>query len=183
MQGSEMPEIKAVILQDNEGVRLFAKYYNKEDFSDKLTQIEFEKRLVKKVRSSNARMDTEIALLEGYTVAFKLGTDVTLAIVGSGDENELILVAVIDSLFESITALLRGAIDKKNVLASLELVLLAVDETIDGGIILELDSTAVEARVMLKGAVPDSISSYKEMTIGTVVEKLRDRTAKQFAKN
>jgi hypothetical protein len=40
----------------------------------------------------------------------------------------------------------------------------------------------VEARVMLRGAVPDSISSYKEMTVTAVFDKARDRVAKQFVK-
>lgn len=176
-----MPEVKAVVLLDSEGARLAAKYYSREEFGDKLVQADLERKLAKKSRSSGARLDAEVALVDGYTAAFKLGTDVTLFVVGSGDENELILVAVLETLYEAVSGLLRGAVDKRSLLGSLELMLLAMDETIDGGIILDLDADAIQARVMLRGAVPDSISSYKEMTIGSVVDKLRDRTAKQFA--
>lgn len=183
LQGSEMPEVKAIIILDGEGGRIASKYYIRDEFPDKLSQTEMEKKLAKKARASNARIDTEIALVDGYTAAFKLGVDVSVFVVGGGDENELIMVAVLEAVFEAVALLLRGAFDKKNILANLELVLLAVDECVDGGLILELDPHAIESRVMLKGAVPDSISSYKEMTIGSVVDKLRDRTAKQFAKN
>ena len=56
-----------------------------------------------------------------------------------------------------------------------------MDELVDGGVLLEMDPSAIVARVMLRGAVPDSISSYREMTMGQVLDKARDRVAKQFA--
>ena len=47
----------------------------------------------------------------------------------------------------------------------------------------ELDPHAIEARVMLRGAVPESSSSYNEMTLGQLADKARDKLAKQFAKS
>jgi hypothetical protein len=176
-----MPEVKALIVLDGEGARIAAKYFNRADFPDKSSQAELEKKLFRKARGAGSKGDVEVALVEGYTAVFKQCSDVIFFVVGGGDENELILVAVLEALCNAVTSLLRGAVDKRNILHNLELLLLAMDETVDGGIILELDPHEIDARVMLKGAVPESISSYKEMTVGAVVEKLKDRAGKQFA--
>lgn len=180
--GSEMPEIKALIILDTDGSRVACKYCSRPDFPDFGAQTEFERKLYKKVRSGGSKADAEVVLIEGLTCVYKSGTDVNLFVVGSGDENELILVAVLESLAESLSILVRHGLDKRNLFGNLELVLLAMDELVDGGVILELDATAVANRVMLRGAVPESISSYKEMTVGALVEKVRDKAAKQFAK-
>jgi hypothetical protein len=63
---------------------------------------------------------------------------------------------------------------------SLPQVLLAIDEIIDSGMILSLDAPAVADRVMLKGAVPEALSSYAEFTVGSAIEKARELAAKQF---
>ena len=91
-------------------------------------------------------------------------------------------MAVLDALFEAVSALLKGALDKRELLLHLELLLLAIDELVDAGVPFELDPQAIEARVMLRGAVPESVSSYNEMTLGQLADKARDKLAKQFAK-
>ena len=177
-----MPEIKALVVLDDEGTRIAARYYARGSFPDRASETEAERRLFRKARGSSAKTDAEVALIDGMTCVYKWSADLCFFVVGGGDENELVLVAVLDAVFDSVSALLRGTMDKRNVLANLELLLLAVDETIDGGIILELDPREIDARVMLKGAVPESISSYRELTVGAVVDKLKDRAQKQFAK-
>ena len=176
-----MPEIKAMLVLDGEGARIAAKYYSRATFPDRASEMDLEKKLFRKARGSAGKADTEVALVDGCTAVYKwAAVDLLLLVVGGGDENELVLVAVLDALHESLGLLLRGTVDKRNVLHNLELLLLAMDETVDGGIILELDAREIDARVMLKGAVPESISSYKELTVGAVVDKLKDRASKQF---
>jgi len=158
-----LPEIKAILVLDAEGVRVATKYYSREDFPDKQAQAEFERKLFKKVRNTAARVDAEVAILDGLTVVFKSGVDVTFFVVGGADENELILVTMLESLVDSVTSLIKSQLDKRALHNNLELLLLAVDEMVDGGVILETDSHSVEARVMLRGAVPDSISSVSRL--------------------
>lgn len=177
-----MPEIKALIVLDGEGTRIAARYFARGSFPDRASEAEAERRIFRKARGAAAKTDTEVALVDGLTCVYKWSTDVIFIVVGGGDENELILVAVLDALFDAVASLLRGAVDKRAVLGNLELLLLAMDETVDGGIILELDAREVDSRVMLKGAVPESISSYRELTVGAVVDKLKDRAQKSFAK-
>lgn len=180
-QGSELPDIKAIAILDTEGNRVAARFYSKDDFADKLAQTEFERKLFKKVRTAFPRADPEVHLVDGLTLVLKGCQDVCICVVGGGDENELVLTTVVDGLVEAVSTLIRQPIERRTLFHNLELLLLAMDEMIDGGVILELDPAAVVSRVMLRGAVPDSISSYKEMTMGQLLDKTRDRMAKQFA--
>lgn len=175
-----MPEIKGLCVLDGEGACIAAKYFSKPESSDKGARGELERRMFKKSRGFTAR-ETELVSIDGYNAAFRLAGDVVFWVLGGPDENELILVAVLDAWLDAMTSLLRGSVERKSLLSNLELLLLAMDELIDGGIILEIDPAAIEARVWLRGAVPDSISSYREATMGSVLEKLRDRTSKQFS--
>ena len=45
-------------------------------------------------------------------------------------KNELILVAVLDAIFDTVSSLLRGSADKRTMLDNLELVLLTIDEVV-----------------------------------------------------
>jgi hypothetical protein len=187
VQALETPQIAAVVVQDNEGGRIVAKYFPASDLvGDAVGQTEFEKRLFKKTRSTSAAAaaarqgEAEIQLLDGMTVVYKTAGDVTFFVVGDGEENELILTAVLDALHDAIAQLLKGLVDKRMVMNQVELLMLCIDELVDGGVPFELDAGAIEARVMLRGAVPDSISSYQEMTLGQLADKARDKLAKQW---
>lgn len=72
-------------------------------------------------------------------------------LVLSSPQNELILVAVLETIYEAISALLRGSVDKRTMLDNLELILLAIDETLDHGHIMELDSASIVGRVLMRG--------------------------------
>ena len=50
-----------------------------------------------------------------------------------------------------MSGLLRGKVEKQTILENLELILLALDELVDDGIILELDPRAIANRVLMKG--------------------------------
>eukprot|EP00899_Mesostigma_viride_P010853 jgi/Mesvir1/1976/Mv16603-RA.1 len=50
---------------------------------------------------------------------------------------------------------LRNAVDKKTVLENLDLVLLALDELIDGGLILETEPAVIASRVAMRGSDSD----------------------------
>lgn len=101
----------------------------------------------------------EITMFDSVTVVYKTLGDLMFYVTGSQDENELILYTVLQGFYESISLLLRcaglpiqslcrvvqytsplihmdtsrGAVEKKTVLENLDLVLLAIDEIVDGG--------------------------------------------------
>jgi hypothetical protein len=182
MQASETPQVAAIVVLDNEGGRIACKYFSKDDFPDLNTQSQFEAKLFKKTKNAAARSEAEVVVIDGLTVVYRMGSDATFAVVGNAEENELVLVAVLDALVEALLGLLKGQTDKRTLLHHLELVLLSIDELVDGGVPFELDPAAIESRVMLRGAVPESISSYSEMTVNQLMDKARDKLQKQLAK-
>ncbi|CAM9902183.1 unnamed protein product, partial [Sphacelaria rigidula] len=100
----------------------------------------------------NARNEADIVLLDDVVAVFRSGVDVHLYVVGSSDENELILTAVLDALHEALVILLRGQLDRRTLLENLAMALLAVDELVDAGRILEIDPPAIANRVLMRGA-------------------------------
>merc|ERR1712061_584361 len=113
------------------GARILAKYYDEEIFPNTAAQKKFEKTLFTKTHKANA----EIIMLDGLTCLYKSIVDLFFYAIGSGQENEMLLMAVLDCLFNSVSDILRKNVDKRSLTGSMELILLAVDEMIDGGII------------------------------------------------
>mmetsp|Transcript_9156 Transcript_9156/g.9905 ORF Transcript_9156/g.9905 Transcript_9156/m.9905 type:complete len:192 (+) Transcript_9156:108-683(+) len=151
-----IPSINALIVHDGDGDRLFVKYY---DGRTKAQQIEFEQLLQKKTKNIQAKSEAEILVLDNEVIVFKSGSDCRFYVVGSGEENELILSAVLESIFDSIGTLMKGQVEKRTMLDNLELVLLTIDETIDHGQIMELDSSSVVGRVLMRGSEQSSSHS------------------------
>uniref|UniRef100_A0A8C6D2Z5 Coatomer subunit zeta n=1 Tax=Moschus moschiferus TaxID=68415 RepID=A0A8C6D2Z5_MOSMO len=138
--------VKAILILDNDGDLLFAKYYD-DTYPSVKEQKAFEKNIFKKTH----RTDSEIALLEGLTVVYKSSIDLYFYVIGSSYENELMLMTVLNCLFDSLSQMLRKNVEKRALLENMEGLFLAVDETVDGGVILKSDPQRVVHRVALRG--------------------------------
>jgi len=68
-------------------------------------------------------------------------------IVGSLDENEIMLYNVILALRDSLHLLFKQAVDRRTIIENYDLVSLAIDEIVDDGIILETDPLIITQRV------------------------------------
>jgi len=73
-------------------------------------------------------------------------------------QNELVLVGVLDSIFDTISTLLKGQVDKRTMFDNLELILLTIDEALDHGHIMELDPLAIVSRVLMKASEATAVS-------------------------
>ncbi|XP_067088592.1 coatomer subunit zeta-1-like [Osmerus mordax] len=142
--------VKAVFILDNDGNRLLSKYYDKELYPSIKEQKNFEKNVFNKTHKA----DNEIALLEGMTIVYKSSIDLFFYVVGSVQEKrgeqgraDLMLMAVLNCLFESLSHILRKNVERRCLLDNMEGVFLVVDEIIDGGVILESDPQQVLQKV------------------------------------
>ncbi|XP_026100216.1 coatomer subunit zeta-1-like [Carassius auratus] len=126
--------VKAVLIMDNDGERLYAKYYD-----DTYPTVKEQKAFEKNIFNKTHRTDSEIALLEGLTVVYKSNIDLYFYVIGSSHENELMLMSVLNCLFDSLSQMLRKNVEKRALLENMEGLFLAVDEIVDGGVILESD--------------------------------------------
>lgn len=166
------PLIKNVLLLDSEGKRVAVKYYS-DDWPKLADKLAYEKSVFTKTQRSIARSEAEIGMFDGYIVVYKFISDLHFYVTGGEDENELIVATVLQGFFDAVGLLLRNNVDKKSVLENLDLVLLCLDEIIDGGIILETDANVIAGRVSMRGA--DADVPLSEQTLAQALATAKER--------
>jgi len=146
-----------IILTTEDGSRVFAKYYqqphhapshgsthmNPLPYADLKAQKAFEKGLLEKT----AKQTADIILYDNRIVLYKAESDVMMYVVGSVDENEIMLYNVIVALRDSLHLLFKQSVDKRTIIENYDLLSLAIDEIVDDGVILETDPTVIVQRV------------------------------------
>ena len=149
--------VSQIIILDNNGDRIFFRHYTPPHATNAAqaappaaAQAKFEQSLTEKTRKLNG----DILLIDGKVVVYRTTVDVTFYVVGAtstvsggGDENELMLYNVLQTLKESIEVVLNQTLDKRTLLENYDTLAIAVDEIVDGGIILESDALSVATRV------------------------------------
>ncbi|XP_031557045.1 coatomer subunit zeta-1-like [Actinia tenebrosa] len=158
--------VKGIAILDNDGARVLAKYYD-DTYPTAKEQKEFEKNLFNKTHRANA----EIIMLEGMTCVYRSSVDLYFYVMGSSNENELILVSVLNAFFDAVSMMLRKNVEKRTLMENLDGVLLAVDEIVDGGVILEADSSAIVQQVAMK---MDDVP-ITEQTVAQVIQTAKDQ--------
>ncbi|KAK9717124.1 Golgi-to-ER vesicle coat component [Basidiobolus ranarum] len=171
---------KALILLDSEGKRILAKYYksSSSDFPKLKDQHRFEKTLFEKTRRNNG----EIILLDGQVVIYRSSVDVFFYLVGSADENELLLSTVLNGYYEALSLLLGQQLEKRSILDHYDLVTLALDECIDDGIVLEVDPDLIVSRVSKRGTQDMFDSALTDQTLLQAYQTAKERFAGSFLK-
>lgn len=77
--------IKGILILDNDGNRLVAKYFDPNCFSSVKEEKKFEKNLFQKTHRANA----EVTMLDGLTCVYRSNVDVFFYVMGSSHENEV----------------------------------------------------------------------------------------------
>jgi hypothetical protein len=172
------PQIKNILLLDTEGRRVAIKYYA-DDWPTLASKMAFEKSLFTKTQRTSARAEAEIGMFDGYIVVYKFISDLHFYVTGGDEENELILATVLQGFFDAVGLLLRGNVEKKTILENLDLILLALDEIVDGGIILECDANVIAGRVAMRGA--DADVPLSEQTISQALATAKEHLARNWA--
>jgi len=144
-----VPKLQSFVVLDSDGERLMSKYY---DGRSKNLQSSYETTLHKKTRLVPAKAEVEVMLLDNELVVFRSGSDVKIFVSGPVEENELVLVSVLDCIYDTVNALLRGQVEATTMLDNLELVLLTIDEVLDHGHIMELEPGNIVSRVLMKSS-------------------------------
>ncbi|CAJ2663587.1 coatomer subunit zeta-3-like protein [Trifolium pratense] len=157
------PSIKNILLLDSEGKRVAVKYYS-DDWPTNSSKLAFEKFVFTKTVKTNARTEAEITLLENNIIVYKFVQDLHFFVTGGDDENELILSSVLQGFFDAVTLLLRNNVDKSEALENLDLILLCLDEIVDGGIILETNGPLIAEKVTSHNMDADAPLSEQTLT-------------------
>ncbi|CAG7836138.1 unnamed protein product [Allacma fusca] len=159
--------LKGMVIMDNDGNRILAKYFDTVNFPTIKEQKAFEKNLFTKTHRANS----EVIMLDGLTCVYKSNVDLFFYVMGSCNDNELLLMAVLHCLYDSVSQILRKNVEKKALLENMDVVMLAMDEISDGGIILEADPNAVCQRVALRA---DDIP-IGEQTVAQVLQTAKEQ--------
>ncbi|KAJ9690920.1 hypothetical protein PVL29_013191 [Vitis rotundifolia] len=173
------PSVKNILLLDSEGKRVAVKYYC-DDWPTNNAKEAFEKSVFSKTQKTNARTEAEIAMFENNIVVYKFVQDLHFFVTGGEVENELILATVLQGFFDAVGLLLRGNVDKKEALENLDLILLCLDEIIDGGIVLETDANVIAGKVASHSL--DSGAPLSEQTISQALATAREHLARSLLK-
>ncbi|KAI9145026.1 coatomer protein [Paraphysoderma sedebokerense] len=139
--------VKAVLILDaSNGSRVLAKYYPKAtEFPTTKEQKAFEKSLWDKTKKL---LNNEIILFDNQVVVYRSNIDVIFYVIGSLEENEVMLTTVLNTFYDSIGLVLaKYQIEKRTLLENLDNVALSLDECIDDGVVLETDPGTIASRV------------------------------------
>ncbi|XP_010418044.1 PREDICTED: coatomer subunit zeta-1-like [Camelina sativa] len=165
------PKVKNILLLDSEGKRVAVKYYS-DDWPTNTAKEVFEKAVFTKTQKTSARTEVEVTELENNIIVYKFAQDLHFFVTGGNEENELILASVLQGLFDAVTLLLRGNVDKREALDNLDLIFLCFDEIIDGGIVLETEATVIAGKV----GIESTDAPLSEQTISQALATARDLT-------
>ncbi|KAI7829988.1 coatomer subunit zeta-1-like protein [Kickxella alabastrina] len=151
--------VRAMIILDGDGNRLIAKYYTRgqaeQSYRSVKEQKKFESELFAKTRKTNA----QVVLYDGQT------------------ENELLLLSALQGFYDGVCQLVKYDLSKRKVLDNLDMVVLALDEAIDDGIVLETDGNVIASNVSKRGVdtIDMSLSNLNEQTLIDAYKQAKER--------
>ncbi|KPA85852.1 putative coatomer zeta subunit [Leptomonas pyrrhocoris] len=147
--------VQAVIVLDSNESRVFTKYFVGEDTpesSKALAPLEKQRALEHNIfqaihdfrNRTHVTYESEILVVDGHVVVFHVGEDVTVIVMGAGNENELVLCSVLTGLVDALKQELNvPSLTNRVLLENYCALLMTVDEMLDEGIILETESEAI----------------------------------------
>ncbi|QRV84040.1 clathrin adaptor complex small chain [Ceratobasidium sp. AG-Ba] len=176
----------AFLILDTDGNRVLAKYYkprhpppgldtSNKAFSGMKEQRGFEKGLWEKTKKPGG----EIILYEGYLAVYKHSLDLIFYIICPASENELMIHNALTGFTDALSLLLRGQVEKRAILENLDLTLLALDEAIDDGIIIETEGPVIASRVSRPRADVSEIV-INEQTLMSAFNTMRDKVQQRM---
>lgn len=162
--------IKATLILDNEGNRLYAKYYSpphgetEATATNSLVSVKEQKQFEKSLFAKTNKQNSDVLIFDNHLIVYKQILDVTIYLIATSvSENEAMIYQVLIGIKDALSIVLAntgssnnmgggssgagsGGIDKRAILEHYDLVSLVIDEAIDSGIILEVDPTVLANR-------------------------------------
>jgi len=149
-------DVKGVVVLDNEGKRIIAKYYNSpKGLEGNSQQRAFERALFLKSNKQGSskplnQFENDIMTVENYVAIFRCYVDMTIYILGDKEDNELVLAQVLDTVHDCLDKVFKHSIERKSLINNMTAVILVIDELIDQGIMMALDHQTILKRINLK---------------------------------
>ncbi|KAI9297374.1 coatomer protein [Neoconidiobolus thromboides FSU 785] len=175
--------VHAFLILDNEGKRVLANYYTRNQdsasqkkYSNLKDQRKFETSLFKKTSKGKG---SDIILYDGNVVLFRYFPDIIVYVVGDAEENELLLNSVLEAFSDSVASILRAPLEKRSIIENIDCIALVLDEIIDDGIILEVDTEKITFRVSKRSNDMGELQ-INEQTILQAYNTAKERIARSL---
>lgn len=141
--------IHGIVILDADGKRMFSKYYHP-DFSTLESQTTFEANVYSKSQKgdSSGSQEVDIIVLKNYVCVFKHEVDLFFYLFADKNENELVCAEVLSALIDALQLIFRNQLEKRTLLENFDLIVLAVDEVLESGIIMEIDPQTIHQKVV-----------------------------------
>ncbi|XP_025885577.2 nonclathrin coat protein zeta1-COP isoform X1 [Solanum lycopersicum] len=121
---------------------------------------------------------SEITMFENNIIVYKFVQDLHFFVTGGDDENELVLATVLQGFYDAVTLLLRNNVDQREALENLDLILLCLDEIVDGGMVLETDGNIIAGKVSSHNM--DDGAPLSEQTITQALATAREHLTRSL---
>ncbi|KAJ2596911.1 Golgi-to-ER vesicle coat component [Coemansia sp. RSA 1722] len=169
--------VRAVIILDGDGNRLIAKYYTRGPGEPSYKTLKEQKKFESDLFTKTKKTNSQVVLYDGQTVVFTSSSDVYIYLVGDPEENELLLLAALQGFYDAVCQLVKYDLSKRRVLDNLDMVVLALDETVDDGIILETDGNVIASHVSKRGvdSIDVSLANLNEQSLIDVYKQAKER--------
>ena len=91
----------------------------------------------------------EIVLLDEYIVILRLVNDVLIAVIAREDQNDLLMSEYSSTLYASLMMITLNNLTKKKLFDRLDQVFLVIDESLEDGVLFELDPNNIYSRLTM----------------------------------
>ncbi|KAJ3442136.1 coat protein (coatomer) zeta [Anaeramoeba flamelloides] len=149
--------VKSIILLDPKGNRIYAKFYD-DQFQTQKEQKTFEKSIFDKTKTKGV----DVILQDNLITVTKTLPEFRIFVSGNEDENEMILFSVLNTIYETLLLVFKAQFQLSILMENLDFIMLTIDEVVDRGIILELDSEIVVNRALIREE--EQLSESKKQT-------------------
>ena len=139
-------KINFIIFLDNDGNRLYSKYY------DKISNTkEFEIKLSKFVINNNIqRNDVDIFIFDNYTIVSKISPEIAIFIGSDENTNECLLVNFYDTLEYCLFNIIENSLTKEKLLKNYDKIVILIDELINDGLIMNINVDNIDKIIKLE---------------------------------
>ena len=103
--------------------------------------------------------ENDIMTVENYIAIFRVYTDMSIYVLGTKDDNELVLSQVLEVIHECFDKLFKHSIERKSLMSNMTAVILVIDELIDSGIVMTTDYNTILKRINIKPVASSSSAS------------------------
>ncbi|GMQ08268.1 hypothetical protein CsSME_00052067 [Camellia sinensis var. sinensis] len=117
-------------------------------------------------------------MFDSNVVVYKFIQDLHFFVTGGDEENELILATALQGFVDAVSLLLRNNVEKMEALENLDLILLCLDEIVDGGMILETDGSIIAGKVATHSM--DDGAPLAEQTISQALATAREHLTRSL---